>query len=112
MWGRRAVAKRAMRPFGVVEAPPLLDEDLCLLQRIEDFHVQALVSELAVEAFAVAVFPWRARLDIERLDVQPIEPAPHGLRDKFSAVIRSDVIGHAMLDKEIRQASPDIVAAP
>ena len=45
-----------MWPLGVVEVSPLLDEDFSLPEIIEDLHVQALISELAVEAFVVAVF--------------------------------------------------------
>ncbi len=39
-----------MRSLGVVEASPLLDQHLRLLQRVEDFHIQTLIPELAVEA--------------------------------------------------------------
>ena len=56
MWSWRPVAKRTMWPLGVVEVSPLLDEDFSLPEIIEDLHVQALISELAVEAFVVAVF--------------------------------------------------------
>lgn len=36
--------------------PPTLDHNLRLLQRVKDFPVQALVSQLTVEALAVSVF--------------------------------------------------------
>jgi hypothetical protein len=52
---RRPVAQRRVRTLRVVHHPPLLDHHLCLSQRIENFSVQAFVSELPVEAFAVAV---------------------------------------------------------
>jgi len=46
-----------MRTPGVgVHAPPL-DDDLSFLQRVGDLAVQTLVPQLAVERFAVAVFP-------------------------------------------------------
>ena len=48
--GRRLIGQRAMRSDGVVLPPPLLDEHLCLLQRIEDLALQHLVAERSVEA--------------------------------------------------------------
>ena len=45
---------------------PLLDDDSRLLQTVEDFPVEALVAQLAVERFAVAIFPVTAGLDVER----------------------------------------------
>ena len=46
-----------MRPFGVIELSPGLDDDTGLTQRAEPFAAQAFVSEFAVKAFAFAVLP-------------------------------------------------------
>ena len=46
-----------MRSELVVVPPPLLDQHLGLPQRVEDFPIEQLVPELAVEALVVAVFP-------------------------------------------------------
>ena len=35
----RAIAQSTVRSFGVVVFPPLFDDDLGLLQRVEDFTV-------------------------------------------------------------------------
>ena len=51
------IAERAVRPDGVVVFAPALDQDLRLQQRVEDFAVEQLVAQLAVEALAVAVLP-------------------------------------------------------
>jgi len=48
----------------VVVTPPGLDQDLGLDQAEEDLAVEQLIAQLAVEAFAVAVFPRAARLDV------------------------------------------------
>ena len=61
MRSRRPVAQRTMRSLGVVEAPPLLDENFSLPESVADLPVQTFVSELAVEAFIVAVLPSLAR---------------------------------------------------
>ena len=52
---------------GVVAVAPLFDEDLGFLEAAEDFAIEQLVPRLAVEAFAIAVFPGAARFDVERL---------------------------------------------
>ena len=44
-----------MRPDRVVMMSPTFDQHFSRLQRVEDFHVQYLVSELAVEALVVTV---------------------------------------------------------
>jgi hypothetical protein len=44
----------------IVKPSPLFDEDNGLVQREEDFAVQKLVRQLAVEALVVAVLPWTA----------------------------------------------------
>ena len=43
-----------MRPDRVVVVTPSFDQHLRLLQRVEDFRVEQLVPELAVEALVVA----------------------------------------------------------
>ena len=52
--------------------PPLLDQYFGLLQRVKDFPVQQLVSQLAVERLDVAVFPRTPRLDVQGPHSQPV----------------------------------------
>jgi hypothetical protein len=47
----------------VVLTPPLFDQDLCLLERVEELAVQEFVAQLAVEGFDGAVLPTAARFD-------------------------------------------------
>ena len=54
---RWTVSQSAVRSDSVVVAPPFLDQDLGLAQRVEDLTVQKFVPEAGIEAFAVAVFP-------------------------------------------------------
>jgi hypothetical protein len=49
---------------------PSFHHDLCFLEGVEDFAVERFVAQLAIEAFAIAVLPGTARLDVERLGVQ------------------------------------------
>ena len=63
-----------MRPDGIVVASPVLDQHLRLAERREDLAVQELISELRVQALAVAVLPRASRFDVERLDADPSQP--------------------------------------
>ena len=49
----------------VVLPPPAFDEDLGFQQRVDAFAVEALVAELAVEGFHIAVLLGTAGLDEE-----------------------------------------------
>src|SRR5688572_25998234 len=52
-----------MWPDRIVMLPPLLDENLGLVERREQFTCKQLVSELGFEALAVTVLPWATRSD-------------------------------------------------
>ena len=60
------ITERAVWPFGVIEHAPLFDQYLRLAQSIEDFPVEQLIAELAVERLAVAVLPGTAWRDADR----------------------------------------------
>jgi hypothetical protein len=84
-----------MGPDGVVVMAPLLNEDLGFLQAVEDFAVEQFVPQFAVEAFAIAVLPGAARLDVERLGADTCQPAPHYLGGHPRTVVGSDVLRDA-----------------
>src|SRR5512137_926720 len=65
-----------MRAQRVVQHPPLLDHDLCLLQRIENLSIQAFVPQLSVETFTVPVFPGTSRFNVQRPGAQLRQPLP------------------------------------
>ena len=60
-----------MRSDGVVVLAPLLDDDTCLLEAVEDFSVEALVAQLSVEGLAIAVLPRAAGLVAPSFANQP-----------------------------------------
>ena len=68
-----------MRPDGVVVDAPRLDDPPDLGEGGEDALVQALVAQLAVEAFDEGVLHRLARRDVVSLDALPGRPAQHGL---------------------------------
>jgi len=66
-----------VRPHDVVVQSPLLYQHLGLPESVEQFSVEQLIPQAAMEALNIAVLPWAARLDIERLDLQRREPLPN-----------------------------------
>src|SRR3546814_12460446 len=67
----------------VVVAPPCLDQHPGLGKAVEDFAVEQLVPQGAVEALVIPVLPWRARRDVERLHADLPEPGPESGRDEL-----------------------------
>ena len=61
---RWSVAQRTVWPNGVVVVTPSLDQHFRLLQCVEDFGVQQLISELWVEALVATVLSGRSQFDV------------------------------------------------
>lgn len=80
---------------GIVVVTPLFDQNLGLLKTAEDLPVEQFVPQLAVEAFAIAVLPGAARLDVEGFGTHARQPAPHGLGGHLRPVVGSDVLWDA-----------------
>lgn len=93
----------------IVAAAPALDQHPGFLEAIEDLAVEALVSELADEAFIVPVLPRTAGFDLERLQINLQEPVPDRLRRKLAAVVGADVIQSTAPNKETCQDLKHIV---
>src|SRR5271154_6017773 len=92
-----------MRPLRVVFHAPLFDHDLRLLQRIEDFPVQAFIPQLSVEALAVAVLPRTSRLDVQRPGTNLCQPLPELLRHELGAVVRADIFRDSSEQHHVRK---------
>ena len=99
-----------MRSDRVVLFAPLLDDDCGLLQAVEEFTVQAFVAQFAVEGLAVAVFPWAAGRNIERLCSELCEPAAYNLGRHLRAVVGTNVFRHTALDHHVGHGVDDAEA--
>lgn len=97
-----------MRAARVVVPPPALDHDPRLGEAVEDLAVQELVAELGVEALAVPVLPWAARLDEGGSGAHSRDPLTHRLGDELRTVIGADVPWHAVQDEEVGQNVDDV----
>jgi hypothetical protein len=74
-------------PLLVVVLAPALGDDLCLLQAVEDLAVEKLVSQLAIEALAVAVLPGAAWLNEQGLRADLGKPVSNDLRSHLRAIV-------------------------
>lgn len=66
---RRAVVERTMGLFAVVLPTPIIKNTPNIVWRPEPAHVQALVTQPAVEAFDMAVLHGMAGLDVDQPDL-------------------------------------------
>jgi hypothetical protein len=92
-----------VQPDRVVVAPPALDDDSGLSERVEDFAVEQLIAKSRVEALDVAVLPRTAPLDVSGLGAGNRDPFLHGLSHELRSVVGPDVSGNAMQDEEVGQ---------
>src|ERR1700690_1508885 len=80
---------------------PFLDDNLSLFQAVEDLSVEQLVAYFTVEGFAVAVLPGAAWFDVQGLGSNLRQPVAYDLRRHLSAIVRSDVLGHAPHEHDV-----------
>jgi hypothetical protein len=76
--------------FRVIVLSPILDDDLGLLERVEDFAAQKFVAHSSVEALAVAVFPRATWRDVSGLCADGLDPVADGLSNELRAVARRE----------------------
>jgi hypothetical protein len=76
-----------MRAHGIVVAPPALDNDLSLAQRVEDLAVEQLVAKPGVEALHVSVLPRAARRDVGGFRTDGRDPILHSLGNELRAIV-------------------------
>ena len=106
---RGLVVQRTMRSVVVVIESPTVNHPAGLLQAQEQFSVQQLVAQLAVEALHVAVLPRTALGDEQRLHVSPIEPRANGLGHELGTVVTPQVGRSAAHGKQVLQNPDHIV---
>ena len=100
---RREIAEARMRPHRIEVLPPRFDQHLRLGARAEPFEAQALVAELAVEAFRRAILPGLARIDQCGGDALVDDPRQQCARDELRSVVRAQIEWRAALRHQPRQ---------
>src|SRR5664279_3446261 len=97
-----------MRSNRVVVPSPTLDDHPGFFQRVEDFPVEQLITQLRVEALAVSVLPRAARHDVGGLGSDRRYPVTYGLGGELRTVIRANVARDAAQDEEVRENFNDV----
>jgi len=58
------ITQPTVGPYRIIFPPPALYQDLGLLQGVENFPVEQLVTQLDIEALVVTVLPGTARFNV------------------------------------------------
>ena len=99
-----------MRPDRVVMLPPLLDDDLCFFQAVEDFSIEQFIAQFSIEGFAVAVLPGATGFDVQRFRSELCEPVAHDLCCHLRAVVGTNVFRDALGEHHIGHRFDDAKA--
>jgi len=89
---------------GIILLAPPFYEHLRLFEGVEDLPIEQFISEFAVEAFAVAVFPRASWFDVQSSYSCSFKPFTYSLSGKFRSVIRPDMLRWTVGHEEIREA--------
>jgi hypothetical protein len=73
----RTIFQSAVWPDMVIFSAPMFDHNYRLLEGEEDFKILQLISQLAVEALYVAIFPGITRLDVQPFGFEIHQPGEH-----------------------------------
>ena len=81
----------------IVVDPPLFCQNLRFLRRVEQLAVQELRAHFSIKRFDIAVFPRGARLNVEWLTLQGLQPATQFPGNKLRSVVGPNVLRHAVV---------------
>ena len=93
----------------IIVSSPAFNQHLRLLQRVEDFSGQKLITELSIKRLVVSILPGTARLDEQGFDANPAEPGSDGFGRELRAVIGADVIRRPFIREQVGQEMKNIV---
>lgn len=108
--GGRHILQAAVRALLIVPAPLRFQLRLRFLNGSEDFAVQELVAQLAVEALGEPVLPRAARVDVVRGGAALLQPALDFGGDELRPVVAADEAGRAPQSEQRLQGGQDSLA--
>ena len=97
-----------MRTEGVVFPAVIFDYHTCFGEGPELLPVEAFVTQASMEALHIAVLPWAARINVDRLDLVLREPRLDGLGDELTPIITSQIGRGSMLLDRLAHPFEDI----
>lgn len=87
----------------IVQGSPAFNDHLGFPHIVEYFSIEQLISEFAVEALNISIFPRTSGLNKKRLGPEPRQPLPDCLGGKLGAIVRTYVIRDSPVQKQIRE---------
>jgi len=99
-----------MRTDCVVLASPILNDDFCLHQIVEELDIEAFVAQSAIERLVIAILPRAPRFDIECLRADAPQPFSNSFRSELASIIRTNVIRHATSHHQVGEDFENIFA--
>jgi hypothetical protein len=79
-----------MRTLRIVMPTPQFNHRPGMIRMMEQFHVQTLIPQLAVEALAVTVLPGTSRINVVRRRSLLFQPLLERLGDELRAIVAAD----------------------
>jgi hypothetical protein len=92
----------------VILSSPALHDHACFGQGGEEFAIHTLVAKLIVKALDISLFPGRARLDVQALNLSCAHPLSDRLSDKLRAIVTADMFRLTVAFDRSAQDSNDI----
>jgi len=92
-----------MWPDRVEVAPPALDNDLSLVQRVEDFAIEQFIAQASIKTLDIAIFPGATWCDVGGLCADRCNPLLHSLGHKLRPIVGSNMARDATQDEEVRE---------
>jgi len=87
---RRLIVQRAVGSAVIVLLPVILRNDLRLQHTREQFAIEQLVAQPAVQRFAVGILPRRPGRDVQRLHAGARQPVLQRLGDELRPVVAAE----------------------
>ena len=107
--GGGLIIQGAVDAVVVVVESPAVDHPTGLLPTQEQLPVQQLVTQLAVERFDVAVLPWAALGDEQRLHIGTLQPTTNRLGHELWTVVAANVLRHATYREQVLQNADHVL---
>ena len=89
-------------------AAPAFDHDASLCERVENLAVEKFIAQSCIEALNEAILPRTAWRDVRGLCPHRGDPLLHRRRDELRSIVRTNMLGHAAREEEIRQYIDDV----
>lgn len=92
----------------IVVVTPIMEEDARFAEGIDQFAIQALGPEAAIEALDISILPGASRIDVNGLDAFLREPALDGRGNELRSVVTANITGSTFVGDDLLKQFQDI----